>query len=75
MLREKIGMVRLMVGPGRLTPRGLNGTYVMDDAKVKEIEEKIADVKARWPAHSVPPSLWMELEALEEELKEAKGED
>ena len=47
----------------------------MDDAKVREIEEKIADLKARWPAHSVPPSLWMELEALEEELKEAKEED
>ena len=57
------------------TPRGLKGPYVMDDAKVREIEEKIADVKARWPAHSVPPSLWMELEALEEELKRAKGED
>jgi hypothetical protein len=45
----------------------------MDDTKVREIEEKIADLKARWPAHSVPPSLWMELEALEEELKKAKG--
>ena len=57
------------------TPQGLKGPYVMDDAKVREIEEKIADVKARWPAHSVPPSLWMELEALEEDLRRAKGED
>ena len=47
----------------------------MDNAKVREIEEKIADLKARWPALSVPPSLWMDLEALEGELKEAKGED
>ena len=39
---------------------------------IKEIEEKIADVKARWPAHSVSPSLWQELEALEDELQEAK---
>lgn len=40
--------------------------------KVKEIEEKIADLKARWPAHSVPPSMWQELESLEEELEKAK---
>ncbi|MGA2108927.1 MAG: hypothetical protein ABSH25_14930, partial [Syntrophorhabdales bacterium] len=50
-------------------PRDLKRAYAMDDTKVREIEEKIADLKARWPAHSVPPSLWMELEALEEELK------
>jgi hypothetical protein len=40
--------------------------------KVREIEDKIADLKARWPAHSVPPSMWQELEALEEELEKAK---
>jgi hypothetical protein len=39
---------------------------------VREIEEKIADLKARWPAHSVPPSMWQELESLEEELEKAK---
>ncbi len=44
----------------------------MDKDKVREIEEKIADLKGRWPAHSVRPSMWQELEALEEELKEAK---
>jgi len=41
--------------------------------KVKGIEKKIADLKARWPAHSVPPSMWQELEALEEELEKAKS--
>ncbi|TRZ90103.1 histidine kinase [bacterium] len=46
----------------------------MNTEKVKEIEEKIADLKARWPAHSVRPSMWQELEDLEEELKKAKGE-
>jgi hypothetical protein len=46
----------------------------MDREKIKDIEEKIADLKARWPAHSVPPSMWMELEYLEEELKKAKEE-
>jgi len=40
--------------------------------KVREIEEKIADLKARWPAHSVPPSMWQQLEKLEDELEEVK---
>ena len=44
----------------------------MSEDKVREIEDKIADLKARWPAHSVPPSMWQELEELEEELEEAK---
>ena len=39
--------------------------------KIKEIEERIADLKARWPAHSVPPSMWQQLEELEEQLEEA----
>jgi hypothetical protein len=46
----------------------------MNAEKVKEIEEKIADLKARWPAHSVRPSMWHELEDLEEELSKAKEE-
>ena len=44
----------------------------MGPDKVKEIEEKIADLKARWPAHSVPPSMWQQLEDLEAELEAAK---
>ena len=44
----------------------------MDTDRVKEIEEKIADLKARWPAHSVPPHMWQELETLEDELEAAK---
>jgi hypothetical protein len=42
--------------------------------RIQEIEEKIADLKARWPAHSVTPSMWMQLEELEEELERAKKE-
>ena len=38
---------------------------------VSAIEEQIRELKARWPAHSVPPSLWQELERLEEELDRA----
>jgi hypothetical protein len=44
----------------------------VDTEKVKEIEEKIADLKARWPAHSVPPSMWQQLEELEDELEKAQ---
>ena len=44
----------------------------MDKDKVREIEEKIADLKARWPAHSVPPSMWQQLEDLEVQLEEAQ---
>ncbi|MBN1366438.1 MAG: hypothetical protein JW967_00715 [Dehalococcoidales bacterium] len=46
----------------------------MNIDKIKEIEAKIADLKARWPAHSVPPSMWQELEELEAELEAAKKE-
>ena len=42
------------------------------DEEVIEIEDKIADLKARWPAHSVPPSMWQQLEELEAQLEEAK---
>ena len=31
-------------------------------------------LKGRWPAHSVPPHMWQELETLEEELEQAKRE-
>ena len=45
----------------------------------KELEARLADLKGRWPAHSVPSSMWQELEELEEELekikKEAQAED
>ena len=48
----------------------------MSKNKVREIEDKIADLKARWPAHSVPPSMWQQLEEWENELEEAqKTED
>ncbi len=40
--------------------------------RIRDIEDKIADLKARWPAHSVPPSMWQELEELEDELEKAK---
>ena len=48
----------------------------MDQKRAAEIEAKISDLKARWPIHSVPPSMFMELEELEEELERIrKNED
>ena len=43
-----------------------------DAEREREIEAELADLKARWPAHSVPPSMWMELERLEEELEKLR---
>ena len=46
----------------------------MENERIKEIEGAIADLKARWPAHSVPPHMWQQLEELEEKLEQAKAE-
>jgi hypothetical protein len=45
----------------------------VDRDRVDEIKRKIAELKARWPAHSVRPAMWEELEELEDELREAEG--
>jgi hypothetical protein len=44
------------------------------DARRKELEAKLSDLKKRWPAHSVPLSMWREMEEIEEELDKIKGE-
>jgi len=44
----------------------------VSEDKVKKIEEKIAELNARWPTHSVPPSMWHQFEELEDELEKAK---
>jgi tRNA-Thr(GGU) m(6)t(6)A37 methyltransferase TsaA len=41
---------------------------MMSKDKVAELKEQIADLKKRWPAHSVPPAMMERLDALEEEL-------
>ena len=43
----------------------------MVDETIEEIEMAIAELKARWPAHSVPPHMWQELEELEDRLERA----
>jgi len=44
----------------------------MDTEKVKELEKQIEELKASWPAHSVPNSMYERLEELEEELERQK---
>ena len=46
----------------------------MAEDKVKKLEEEIADLKARWPAHSVKPDMLQKLEELEEALEQAMRE-
>ena len=42
----------------------------MDDReRIKVLEEKIAELKRQWPAHSVPPAMLMRLDDLEDELE------
>jgi len=35
--------------------------------ELRQIENKLRDLQARWPAHSLKPAMLQELEALEEE--------
>ena len=43
----------------------------MSDERIKELKKQLAELKSRWPAHSVPPSMLQHLEDLEEELERA----
>lgn len=40
---------------------------------IAELEQRIADVKARLPRHSIPPAMLIELEELEERLAQARA--
>ncbi|MBI5567582.1 MAG: histidine kinase [Chloroflexi bacterium] len=42
----------------------------MDQDRVAALKAQIADLKRRWPAHSVLPALMAQLDALEDELAE-----
>ena len=50
----------------------MNDNPRSDAERLKELEEAIRDLKARLPAHSTPPFMIQELEALEEELEALK---
>jgi len=38
--------------------------------RITILEKQIADLKKRWPAHSVPPVMMQQLDELEEELQQ-----
>ena len=40
---------------------------------IEQLEERIADLKARMPKHSIPPSMLIELDELEEALGQARS--
>jgi len=37
--------------------------------RARKLERQIEELKSRWPAHSVPPAMFQQLEELEEELE------
>jgi tRNA-Thr(GGU) m(6)t(6)A37 methyltransferase TsaA len=41
----------------------------MSRDRIDELKEQMAELKKRWPAHSVPPAMMEQLDELEEELK------
>jgi anti-sigma-K factor RskA len=41
-------------------------------AQVARLEKQLADLQARLPAHSIPPSMMAELDELEETLAQAR---
>jgi hypothetical protein len=47
---------------------------MMTNEKAEAIRQEIAELKACWPAHSVPPSMWQKLEDLEDALEQAEKE-
>jgi hypothetical protein len=42
--------------------------------RIAKLEEQIAELKARWPAHSAQPWMLQQLEELEEELEALLGQ-
>jgi hypothetical protein len=42
-----------------------------ENSAIGALKEEIADLKMRWPPHSVPVSMWQRLETLEEALEKA----
>ncbi|MDP6142479.1 MAG: hypothetical protein QGF23_03455 [Dehalococcoidales bacterium] len=47
----------------------------MSTDRIKEIEQKIVELKARLPEHSAPVSMLLQLEELEDDLEQAKKKE
>ena len=43
----------------------------MSTDRAEEIKKQIAEIKKRWPAHSIPPAMMAQLDELDEALTEA----
>jgi hypothetical protein len=46
----------------------MNKVMTMGRERIEELKKQIADLKKRWPAHSVPAAMMEQLDELEEEL-------
>jgi hypothetical protein len=44
-------------------------------ASTEELKQRIAELRARLPRHSLPPAMLLELEELEERLERSSGEE
>jgi hypothetical protein len=53
---------------------GAVASVTPDQSRIRELEDQIAELKSRWPPHSVKPAMWQQLEALEEALQGAISE-
>jgi polyhydroxyalkanoate synthesis regulator phasin len=42
--------------------------------QIEELENRIADLKARLPAHSIPPAMMIELDELEDQLAKLQAD-
>lgn len=47
----------------------------MSNHRREEIQREIEEIKARWPAHSLPPGLMARLDELELELETLETEE
>ena len=43
------------------------------ELQLKVVEKKLAELKSRWPSHSVQPKMVSDLEDLEEERERIRG--
>ncbi len=53
---------------GRYLEDVMNTEMKADRERMAQLEQEIAELKARMPKHSVPPAMMIELEDLEDEL-------
>jgi hypothetical protein len=51
-----------------------NPVWTNRETQIEDVQRQIADLKGRWPAHSVPPAMIQQLDELEEELEQLRDE-